>query len=231
LSSPELCQRRRSNWRNFTVASTAVKICGLTTPDALEAAIAARADYAGFVFFPPSPRDLALPQAAALSARAEGRIKRVGLFVDATDEAIAAALAAAKLDVLQLHGSETPERAAQLKARFALPVWKALPIAATEDVARANAYAGAADLVLFDAKTPKGTLPGGMGLVFDWGLVAQWKGPLAWALAGGLTPENAAEAVRLTGAPLVDTSSGVESAPGVKDSGRIAAFCAAVRSA
>lgn len=209
----------------------AIKICGLSTAETLEAAIKARADYAGFVFFPPSPRNLTPREAAPLAARAEGRIARVGLFVDATDETIAEALAAAKLDALQLHGQETPERAAQLKARFGLPVWKALSVASAADVARADAYAGAADLMLFDAKTPKGTLPGGMGLSFDWSLVANWKGPLAWGLAGGLTPENVAEAVQRTGAPLVDTSSGVESAPGVKDSGRIAAFCAAVRSA
>ncbi|MBW8753095.1 MAG: phosphoribosylanthranilate isomerase [Sphingomonadales bacterium] len=208
----------------------AIKICGLTTADALEAAIKARADYAGFVFFPPSPRHLSLAEAPALAARAEGRIARVGLFVDASDETILEAIAAARLDALQLHGVETPERAAQLKARFGLPVWKALPVATAADVARADAYAGAADLVLFDAKTPKGTLPGGMGLAFDWSLVANWQGRAAWGLAGGLTPGNVADAVRQTGAPLVDTSSGVESAPGVKDVGRIAAFCAAVRS-
>ena len=207
----------------------AIKICGLTTADALEAAIRARADHAGFVFFPPSPRNLSPRDAAPLADRAGARISRVGLFVDAADETIAEALAAAKLDVLQLHGQETPERAAQVKARFGLPVWKALSVASAADVARAPAYAGAADLLLFDAKTPKGTLPGGMGLAFDWSLVANWKGPLAWGLAGGLNPDNVAEAVQRTGAPLVDTSSGVESAPGVKDSDRIAAFCRAAR--
>jgi phosphoribosylanthranilate isomerase len=212
------------------VSRLTIKICGLTTPDALEATIKARADYAGFVFFPPSPRNLSPADAAAIAIRAEGRIGRIGLFVDARDETIAEALAAARLDALQLHGQETPERTAQIKARFGLPVWKALSVATTEDVARARIYAGAADLVLFDAKTPKGTLPGGMGLSFDWSLVAHWKGPLAWGLAGGLRPDNVAEAVRLTGAPLVDTSSGVESAPGVKDIGEIAAFCAAARS-
>jgi phosphoribosylanthranilate isomerase len=213
------------------LSRAAIKICGLKDPAALEAAIAARAGYAGFVFFPPSPRHVSPAEAAALAARAEGRIARVGLFVDATDDIIAEALAAARLDALQLHGEETPERAAQLRARFDLPVWKALAVTGAEDVARAARYAGAADLILFDAKTPKGGLPGGMGLAFDWNLVARWKGPVAWGLAGGLTPENVAEAVRLTGAPLVDTSSGVESAPGVKDCDRIAAFCAAVRSA
>lgn len=209
----------------------AIKICGLTNARALDAAILARADYAGFVFFSPSPRNLSIADAAALSARAEGRITRVGLFVDASDAAIADAVTAARLDALQLHGSETPARAAQLKAHFGLPVWKALAIAAKSDVERAAAYAGAADLILFDAKTPKGSsLPGGMGLSFDWSLVAGWKSPIAWGLAGGLTPGNVAEAIRLTAAPLVDTSSGVESAPGVKDMDKIAAFCKAAQS-
>ena len=211
------------------MSRTAIKICGLKTAEAIDAAIHARADYAGFVFFPPSPRNLSPRDAAPLAARAEGRIARVGLFVDAADEVNGDAIHAARLDAIQLHGKETPERAAQLKARFALPVWKALSVASADDVARAAAYAGAVDLVLFDAKTPKGTLPGGMGLSFDWRLVANWKGPVAWGLAGGLTPDNVAEAIRLTGAPLVDTSSGVESAPGVKDESKIAAFCAAVR--
>jgi phosphoribosylanthranilate isomerase len=213
------------------VSPTAIKICGLTDARALDAAIRARAEYAGFNFFPPSPRFLSLRDAAALAERAEARIKRVGVFVDADDRTIAEALAAGRLDALQLHGSETRERAAQLKAQFGLPVWKALAVTTAEDAARAGAYVGAADLVLFDAKTPQGTLPGGMGLSFDWSLVANWKGPLAWGLAGGLTPGNVAEAVRLTGAPLVDTSSGVESAPGVKDGDKIAAFAQAVRSA
>ncbi len=208
----------------------AIKICGLTDARALDAAILAHADYAGLVFFPPSPRNLLLADAAALSARAEGRIARVGLFVDAEDAAIADAVNAARLDALQLHGSETPARAAQLKAHFGLPVWKALAIATKSDVERAAAYAGAADLVLFDAKTPMGSaLPGGMGLSFDWSLVAGWKGPIAWGLAGGLSPDNVAEAIRVTAAPLVDTSSGVESAPGVKDMDRIAAFAYAAR--
>jgi phosphoribosylanthranilate isomerase len=207
----------------------AIKLCGLNTAEALDAAIRARADYVGFNFFPPSPRYVGFAEAAALGARAEGRTTRVGVFVDADDAAIAEAATAARLDALQLHGSETPERAAQVKARFGLPVWKVLSVAGAEDVQRAAVYASAADFILFDAKTPKGTLPGGMGLVFDWSLLAGWKGPLAWGLAGGLTPANVAEAARMTGAPLVDTSSGIESAPGVKDADRIAEFCRAVR--
>jgi len=209
----------------------AIKICGIASPAALDAVIAARADHAGLVFFPPSPRNVTLADAAALGARAAGRIGRVGLFVDADDALLADAVSAASLDAIQLHGKETPQRAAELQARFGIPVWKALSIASADDVARAAAYVGAVDLVLFDAKTPKGTLPGGMGLSFDWSLLSAWKAPCAWGLAGGLSADNVAEAVRLTGAPLVDASSGVESAPGVKDAGKIAAFCAAVRRA
>lgn len=207
----------------------AIKICGIASPAALDAVIAARADHAGLVFFPPSPRNVTLADAAALGARAAGRIGRVGLFVDADDALLADAVSAASLDAIQLHGKETPQRAAELRSRFGIPVWKALSIASADDVARAAAYVGAVDLVLFDAKTPKGTLPGGMGLSFDWSLLTAWKAPCAWGLAGGLSADNVAEAVRLTGAPLVDASSGVESAPGVKDAGKIAAFCAAVR--
>ncbi len=210
------------------MSKPAIKICGVTTPAALDAAIAARADHVGFNFFPPSPRFLGLAEAAAIGARAVGRVGRVGVFVDADDAAISAAIAAAGLDAVQLHGAETPARAAQIGKQFGLPVWKALAVASREDVARADAYAGAADLVLFDAKTPKNAaLTGGMGLSFDWNLVARWNGPIAWGLAGGLTPDNVAEAARLTGAPMVDTSSGVESAPGVKDVDKIAAFCKA----
>lgn len=209
----------------------AIKICGISTSAALDAAIAARADYAGFVFFPKSPRNVTPAQAAALAERAQARILRVGLFVDADDATLENAMASARLDVLQLHGKEPPARAAALRAQYGVKVWKALSVATHDDVARAALYTDAVDKVLFDAKTPKGTLPGGMGLSFDWTLVANWKGPLAWGLAGGLSPDNVAQAIRLTNAPLVDTSSGVESAPGIKDTDRIAAFCQAVRSA
>ncbi|PEQ13173.1 N-(5'-phosphoribosyl)anthranilate isomerase [Novosphingobium sp. PC22D] len=213
------------------MSSPATKICGISTADALDAAIRARADFAGLVFFEKSPRFVGSARAADLAARSQGRIGRVGLFVDADDATIAQAVDAGRLEALQLHGSETPGRAAQLRARFGIPVWKALAVTGEADVARARTYAGAADMILFDAKTPKGTLPGGMGLSFDWRLVAGWRGPLAWGLAGGLNPENVAEAVRLTQAPLVDTSSGVETAPGVKDPDLIAAFCRAARNA
>ena len=209
----------------------AIKICGIATTEALDAAIAGRANHAGFVFFPPSPRNVSPAAAAALGSRAASRIGRVGLFVDASDALLGEAVVATGLDAIQLHGKETPDRAAQVRARFGLPVWKAVSVANAADVDRAAAYLGAADLVLFDAKTPNDALPGGMGLSFDWSLLAGWKNRAPWGLAGGLTPDNVAEAVRLTGAPLVDTSSGVESAPGAKDPDLIARFCNAARGA
>ncbi|MFT4026166.1 MAG: phosphoribosylanthranilate isomerase [Novosphingobium sp.] len=209
----------------------AIKICGVSTAEALDAAIRARADFIGFNFFPPSPRYLNPRHAAALKDRAAGKVTRVGVFVDANDGEIGEAILAAGLEVLQLHGEETPERAARLGAQFGLPVWKVIAVASAADVGRAAAYRDAAQFILFDAKTPKGTLPGGMGLSFDWSLLAGGESALPWGLAGGLTPANVAAAIRATGAPLVDTSSGVESAPGVKDLDRIAAFCAAARSA
>lgn len=206
-----------------------IKICGISTPQALDACIAARVDFVGFVFYPPSPRNITPSDARELAARTAERAGKVGLFVDADDLEIAEAVQAARLDAIQLHGKETPERAAQVKARFGLPVWKALPVASAYDVERALDYRQAADLILFDAKTPKGALPGGMGLAFDWSLLAGYRDLPGWGLAGGLNAGNVGDALRITHAPLVDTSSGVESAPGVKDVDRIAAFCAAAR--
>ena len=208
-----------------------IKICGISTPDALAATIAARADYAGFNFHPPSPRFVGLDQAKELAQQADGKVARVGLFVDAADGTIADVLASVPLDVLQLHGTECPARVAELSARYGLPVWKVISIAARADLDRAQAYVGAADFVLLDAKTPAGSLPGGMGLKFDWALLSGWKAPLPWGLAGGLTPDNVAAATAQTGAPLIDAASGVESAPGIKDPALIAAFCQAARAA
>ena len=213
-----------------SMTAVRIKICGVTTREALDAAIAARADYVGFVHVPPSPRHLSPVQAHELAAHAGDEIEKVGLFLDADDHTIAEGIAAGRLDMLQLHGSETPERVAEVKVRHGLPVWKALPVAAARDVGMASAYRDVADLILFDAKTPKGALPGGMGLAFDWTLLAAYRGSTPWGFAGGLTPENVAEAIGITHAPLVDTSSGVESAPGVKDIDKIAAFCQAARS-
>jgi len=212
------------------MAAPKIKICGVTTPAAIDAAIAARADYVGFNFHPPSPRFLTPGNASALAEHVQGRAMIVGVFVDVDDATIAEAIASGKLDAIQLHGSETPEWAAQVKARFGLPVWKVLSVATADDVAKADAYRDAADFILFDAKTPKGSMPGGMGLTFDWSLLSAYRGPLPWGLAGGLTPTNVADAVRTTGAPMVDTSSGVESGSGIKDAELIAAFCRAARS-
>lgn len=209
------------------MTGTLVKICGISTPETLAACITARAPWVGFNFFPPSPRFLTNANAARLAAMGEGAIRKAGVFVDADDETIAESVVSGRLDAIQLHGHESPERTAQVRHRFGLPVWKVLSVSGSDDVARASAYNAVADFLLFDAKTPKGQLPGGMGLAFDWSLLAAYRGPLAWGLAGGLTPANVAEAIRLTRAPLVDTSSGVERSPGIKDVDKITAFCKA----
>lgn len=207
-----------------------VKICGLKESAHVAAAVAAGANYVGFVFFPKSPRNLTHAEAAALALAVPPGIAKVALTVDADDAALDALLAAVPLDMLQLHGRETPERVAAVRARYGLPVMKAVGVATEADLAALDIYAEVADQILVDAKAPPGAaLPGGNGLAFDWRLIAgrEWARP--WMLAGGLTPDNVGEAVRLTGARQVDVSSGVESAPGVKDAGKIAAFVAAAR--
>jgi phosphoribosylanthranilate isomerase len=207
-----------------------VKICGLAEPGGVAAALAAGADALGFVFFARSPRCVKPGQAAALSAPAAGRARRVGLFVDAADEEIAAVLVACPLDALQLHGAETPARVAALRARFGLPVIKALGIGAAEDVAAARVHAEVADALLLDARPPPGAdRPGGHATPFDWGLLKGVRLRVPWLLAGGLTPENVADAIRATGAPGVDVSSGVEASPGIKDPAKVTGFVAAAR--
>lgn len=206
------------------------KICGLKTPADVEAAAEAGAGYIGLVFFPRSPRHLEIATARDLALAAPVGLAKVGLVVDADDATLQAITDAVPLDMLQLHGRESPARVAEVKARFGLPVMKAVGVAEEADLAAIADYEAVADQILVDAKAPKGAaLPGGNGLVFDWRLIAgrQWQRP--WMLAGGLTPENVAEAVRLTGAAQVDVSSGVESAPGVKEAARIAAFVAAAQ--
>jgi phosphoribosylanthranilate isomerase len=208
-----------------------IKICGISTPDALDTAIAARADFIGLVFFAKSPRHVDPAKAAALAARAGGRSGVVGLFVDPTPEFLTSVLATVPLDHIQLHGRETPGEVAAIAARHGLPVWKAVGVRKRADALAADRYAGAAARVLFDAKPPEGAdLPGGNGLRIDWAVLKGLRPALPWMLAGGLDPENVAEAIALTGAPAVDVSSGVESAPGLKDPARITAFCAAARS-
>jgi phosphoribosylanthranilate isomerase len=212
-------------------AGMIVKICGINDPAAMQAAAEAGADLVGFVFFPPSPRAVTPAQAATIAGSAPGP-RKVGLFVDPTDDEIAAILAALPLDLIQLHGEETPARCAAIRARFGLPVMKALGIAAPADLDQLADYAPAVDRFLLDAKAPPGApLPGGNAAPFDWTLTAGRAIPRPWLLAGGLTPGNVAEAIRASGARGVDVSSGVERARGVKDAARIAAFTAAARAA
>lgn len=207
-----------------------IKICGISTPETLDAVLAARAEYVGFNFFPPSPRHVAPQDVAALAARAGDRIGKVGVFVDADDALLQSAFQAGRLDAIQLHGEETPQRAAEVRERFGKPVWKVIPVASKADIGRSADYDGSVDFILFDAKTPKdAALPGGMGLRFDWSLLSALDIRSEWGLAGGLTAKNVAEAIERTGTPLVDTSSGVESSPGVKNAEAIAQFCKAVR--
>ncbi len=204
------------------------KICGLTTRETLDAAIAGGASHVGFVFFPPSPRNLDAERARALAARVPGHVRRVGVFVDPDDALIDTAVAAGRLDALQLHKT-APGGVAELARRTGLESWAAVAVKTRADLDRAREYAGAAQRILYDAKTPDGaSLPGGMGLRFDWSLLDGFRHPLPWALSGGLDAGNVAEAIGRTGATLVDVSSGVESAPGVKDVDKIAAFLKAV---
>jgi phosphoribosylanthranilate isomerase len=209
---------------------TLVKICGLNDAAGFDAAVAAGADLLGFVFHSPSPRAVTPAAAAALSARHPGGPLRVGLFVDAGDAAIEAVLAALPLDLLQLHGAESPARCAALRTRFGLPVMRAIGVAIATDLALLAAYAPVVDRFLLDAKpAPGAPLPGGNANPFDWSLLRGVVVPKPWLLAGGLTPDNVAEAIRVSGAPGVDVSSGVERSRGVKDPARIVAFVAAAR--
>jgi phosphoribosylanthranilate isomerase len=202
-----------------------VKICGLRTLADVQAVAAAGAAYAGFVFFPKSPRNLTIAQARELTLAAPIGLAKVALVVDADDALLDAITEAMPLDMLQLHGHETPDRVAEIRARYGLPVMKAVGVADEGDLAAVLEYSLVADQILVDAKPPKNAaLPGGNGLSFDWRLVAQRRWLRPWMLAGGLTPLNVAEAIRLTNARQVDVSSGVESAPGAKDANLIRAF-------
>lgn len=205
------------------------KICGLRRAQDVAAAAAAGAGYVGFVFFPKSPRNVSIAEAAALAQEVPVGLCKVALTVNADNEALDAVTEAVPLDMLQLHGKESPARVAEVKARYGLPVMKAIGIADADDLPQIDLYSQVADQLLIDAKPPKtADLPGGNGLAFDWRLLAgrkYWQRP--WMLAGGLTSENVAEAIRMTGARQVDVSSGVESAPGHKDAALIADFVAA----
>ena len=210
--------------------SIAAKICGLSSEAAVAAAVEGGAAYVGFVFYPPSPRSVTPARAGELCAAVPAGVQRVGLFVDAEDAAIEAVLAAAPLNILQFHGSETPGRVAEAKRRFGCKVMKAVAIAGPDDLAVAARYEDAADLLLFDAKPPPGaTRPGGNGLVFDWQLIAGSDWRLPWMLSGGLTAKLLPEAVRISCAKIVDVSSGVEHRPGDKDPSKIRAFLEVAR--
>jgi phosphoribosylanthranilate isomerase len=209
-----------------------IKICGLSTPEALDAALEAGADAVGFVFFPPSPRHLGFEAARALGARVRDRALKVALAVDAADDWLAAAIEALRPDMLQLHGKETRDRVVMVRTRFGLPVIKALPIAERADLAPIRQYASVADRLLFDARAPRtATRPGGLGTSFDWRLLEGIDPGVPFLLSGGLDASNVAEALRITSAPGVDVSSGVERAPGEKDPDKIRAFVRAARNA
>ncbi len=205
-----------------------VKICGLKSAGDVAVAAAAGARYAGFVFFEKSPRNLSLESAAALAVDTPVGMATVALTVDADNALLDAITGRVPLDMLQLHGRESPERVAEVRARYGLPVMKALGISDARDLPRIDLYSDVADQLLIDARAPKGSvLPGRNGVAFDWGLIAGYRWIRPWMLAGGLTPENVAQAVRLTGAMQVDVSTGVESAPGIKDPVSITRFVAA----
>jgi len=207
-----------------------VKICGLTRPEHMRAAVEAGAGYVGFVFFPKSPRNVSLEAAAALARDVPPGVAKVALVVDADDALLDEITTQVPIDMLQLHGGESPARVAEIRARYGLPVMKAVGIAEVGDLDKLDAYMPVADQILVDAKPPKeAEVPGGMGVPFDWRLIAgrHWAKP--WMLAGGLTAQNVGLAVKLTGARQVDVSSGVEAAPGVKDQGLIQDFIAAVQ--
>ena len=202
-----------------------VKFCGLTTGQAVADAVQSGADYVGFVFFPPSPRNVTLELAAALASNVPAGVTKVALTVDADDAALDALIAQVAIDMLQLHGHESPARVAEIRARYGIPVMKAVGLADRADLDNLEAYLTVADQILVDAKPPKdAVLPGGNGLSFDWRLLQGRQWPCPWMLAGGLTPQNVSEAIRLTGAGQVDVSSGVERAPGEKDAALMSAF-------
>jgi phosphoribosylanthranilate isomerase len=207
------------------MAGLSAKICGLTDTAAVAAAVAGGAAFAGFVFFPPSPRNLGPARAGELIAGLAPDVTPVGVFADPTDDQLEAVLAAAPLCLIQLHGKETPARAGEIKDRFGLPVMKAVPVAGPDDVARAEGYVGSVDWLMFDAKAPEtATRPGGNALSFDWELLAAADWPLPWMLSGGLDADNLAQAAQVSGARVVDVSSGVEDRPGVKNPEKIRAF-------
>ena len=212
--------------------SVQVKICGISTPEAMTTAVDGGAAFVGLVFYPPSPRAVTPREAAPLAALVPAGVVKTGLLVDADDASVEAILKDVPLDLLQLHGAESPARVAEIKARFGLPVMKVVKLRQPGDLEAVEPFLAVADRLLFDAKPPaemKEALPGGNALAFDWSILAGTAWPLPWMLAGGLTPENVARAVAISGAPAVDVSSGVEETPGRKNPAKIKAFLDACR--
>ncbi len=213
---------------------THVKTCGLSTEKTLSAAIDAGATYVGFIFYPPSPRNISVTQAKMLTQYVGDRALKVGVFVNPDDQLLSEVLSNVDLDILQLHGNETPERTDYIRAKFSKSIMKAVPVSSQEDIALARTYEDIADMLLFDAKAPsamKNALPGGNGLAFDWELIAGEKWNIPWMLSGGLDATNVAEAIKISGAEIVDVSSGLEKTPGKKDINKIEEFMNAVRNA
>lgn len=212
--------------------SAQAKICGIRTAEDARVCALNGATYVGLVFFERSPRNVTIAEARELSKQIPEQLKKVALVVNPEDQLISEIVATAQVDILQLHGGETPERVSEIRSRFGLPVMKAVGIAEKSDLLKVDLYSDVADILLIDANPPKGgPLPGGNGVAFDWELIADANWEFPWMLAGGLTPENVAEAIRLTGAPAVDVSSGVEGSPGIKDPAKIEEFLQAIKAA
>lgn len=207
----------------------AIKICGLSTPDTVDAAVKHGASHVGFVIFPQSPRHVGFGRLSSLASRVPDHVRKVAVLVDPDDALLDQIAASGMIDILQFHGKETPQRIASIRPRFGLESWKALSVKTAADLGKDADYKQSADFILFDAKTPEGaSLPGGMGVRFDWTLLHAYRPVLPWGLSGGLDPDSVREAVTITKTTLVDVSSGVESAPGIKDVDKIAAFCKAI---
>ncbi len=211
------------------MAKTRVKICGLSTPETITTAIESGADFIGLVFYEPSPRHVDIEVAKYLCTQIPDKVEIVGLFVNPNDQTLQEVLNEVPLTMMQLHGGERPSRVAEIKDTFMLPIIKALPIENINDLNKSKNYEGIADWFLFDAKPEE--LPGGNGVTFDWGVMANFESKTPWMLAGGLTPDNVAAAIKMTKAPAVDVSSGVETGAGVKDITKIQAFISAVKQA
>ncbi len=205
------------------------KICGLTTKDAVDSAVENGAEFLGFVFFPPSPRNITAKKAAELTADIPNNTKKVGVFVDPTDDELECVLKDFKLDYIQCHGSESKEQIYELRVKYGLPIIKAIAVRCSDDVAKGKQYANVADMLLFDAKVPSSPLPGGNGLAFDWTLLKNRNFEVPWFLSGGINIQNVTKAMAISGAKMIDISSSLESEPGVKDPELIKEFLSKIK--